>query len=96
VVDTNLWLFSFRPINPKIRWGCLRDIVQHICLNVDGKFVLRPEKAAEWMELQDLLILVGSLMKNKSSYLLGPSLALITPSYLGFSLSFNTPRAAHL
>jgi hypothetical protein len=63
---------------------------------VDGNFVLRPEKAAEWMELQDLLILVGSLMNNKSSYLLGPSLAPIAPSYLGFSLSFDTPRAARL
>jgi hypothetical protein len=79
-VDTTLWLFSFCSINAKIRWGCLRDIVQHICLNVDGKFVLRPEKAAEWMELQDLLILVGSLMKNKFSYLFGTFLAPIAPS----------------
>jgi hypothetical protein len=63
---------------------------------VDGKFVLRPEKAAEWMKLRNLLTLVGSLMKNKSSYFLGPSLALIAPSYLGFSLSFDTPCAACL
>jgi hypothetical protein len=81
---------------PLAAFGCLRDIVQHICLNVDGKFVLRPEKAVEWMELQDLLILVGSLMNNKSSYILGPSLAPTAPSYLGFFLSFDTPRAARL
>ena len=72
------------------------QVVPDICLNVDGNFVLRPEKAVEWMELQDLLILISSLMKNIPSYLLGPSLALITPSCLGFSRSFDTPHAACL
>ena len=90
---------AFVPLIPKFNgaaFGCLCNIVPHICLNVDGKFVLRPEKAAEWMELQDLLILIGSLLKNNPSYLLGPSLALVAPLYLGFSLPFNTPCAACL
>jgi hypothetical protein len=90
---------AFVPLIPKFdgaAFGCLRDIIQHICLNVNGKFVLRPEKAVEWMELQDLLILIGSLMNNKSSYLLSPSLAPIAPSYLEFFLSFDTPHATCL
>ena len=90
---------AFVPLIPKFdgaAFGCLHNVVPHICLNVDEKFVLRPEKAAEWMELQDLLILISSLMKNKPSYLLGPSLALIAPSYLGFFLPFDTPHATCL
>jgi len=91
---------AFLPLIPNFdgaAFGCLRDIVAHICQNVDGNFVLRPEKAAEWMDLQDLLILVSNRMKNNTYFVhLGPSLAPVAPSYLGFSLPFNTPRAARL
>src|SRR6202046_2905539 len=49
------------------------------------------------MELQDLLILISALIKNTPYYIhLGPSLAPVAPSYLGFCQSFTTPRAARL
>ena len=61
-----------------------------------GKFVLRPEKAAQWQDLEDLLILISALLKSNPCFLLGPSLAPVAPSYLGYHLPFNTPHAARL
>src|SRR5271168_5624504 len=41
----------------------------------DGKFSLRPEKAVQWRDLEDLLILVTSLLKKNTHFLFGPSLS---------------------
>ena len=76
---------------------CLRDIMPYnVCPSEEhvGRFVLRPEKAAQWQDLEDLLILVSALLKNNTRFLLGPSLAPVTPSYLGYHWPFYTPCAA--
>lgn len=90
---------AFVPLIPKFDgavFGCLHEIVAHICPSWEhcGSFVLRPAKAAEWLDLQDLLILVSSLIKNHTTFLLGPSLAPVAPSYLGFGRLFYTPHTA--
>ena len=91
---------AFVPLIPSFdgaAFGCLREVSAHICSSYEhiGKFMLSPEKAAEWIDLEDLLFLATSLLKN-SHYLLGPSLPPIAPSYLGYLCPFDTPCAAHL
>ena len=78
-------------------FGCLREIVAHVYpWEYDGKFALRPEKAAEWKDLEDLLLFVVALLKDNKKYLLGPSLNPVAPSCLGYHLPCNTLRAARL
>src|SRR5277367_2128242 len=68
---------AFVPLIPRFDgtvFGCLRDITAHICpCEHNGKFSLRPEKAAQWRDLEDLLILVTSLLKQNTHFLFGPS-----------------------
>ena len=93
---------AFVPLLPKFSeaaFECLCDIMPHsICPSEKhiGKFVLSPEKAAQWHNLEDLLILICALLKNQSYFLLGPSLAPAAPSSLGYRLPFYTPCAACL
>ena len=93
---------AFVPLVPKFdraAFECLHDIMPYSVYTSEEhvrKFVLRPEKAAQWQDLEDLLILVSALLKNQSCFLLGPSLALVAPLYLGYGLPFVTPHAAHL
>src|SRR5271155_5811595 len=81
---------AFVPLIPRFDgtvFGCLRDITAHICpCEHDGKFSLRPEKAAQWRDLEDLLILVTSLLKKNTHFLFGPSLS---PAPLGFVTSVS-------
>src|SRR5271155_4291275 len=67
---------AFVPLIPRFDgtvFGCLRDITAHICpCEHGGKFSLRPEKAAQWRDLEDLLILVTSLLKKNMHFLFGP------------------------
>ena len=58
---------DFVPLIPKfsgVVFECLRDIMPYnVCPSEEhvGRFVLRPEKAAQWQDLEDLLILVSAL-----------------------------------
>src|SRR5277367_477132 len=91
---------AFVPLIPRFDgtvFGCLCDITAHICpCEHDGKFSLRPEKAAQWRDLEDLLIFVTSLLKTNTHFLFGPSLSPAPPSCLGYHRPRNTPRAARL
>ena len=90
---------AFVPLIPSFEgaaFGCLREIVAYIHQSVDGKFVLRPEKVAQWKDLEDLIFLVSSLLKHQSKFLLGASLPPIAPSYLGYSLPFNESRTVRV
>ena len=78
---------------------CFCDIMPYnVCPSEEhvGRFVLRPEKAAQWKYLEDLLILISTLLKNNTRFLLGPSLAPVAPLYLGYHWPFYTPLAACL
>ena len=93
---------AFVPLIPKfsgVVFECLRNIMPYnVCPSEEhvGRFVLRPEKAVQWQDLVDLLILVSALLKNNTHFLLGPSLAPVAPLYLGYHWSFYTPHAACL
>ena len=92
---------AFVPLNPRFdgaAFGCLREISSHIRPSYEqpGSFTLSPEKAAQWMDLEDLLILVSSLVKNNRNFLLGPSIHPIAPSYLGYRRLFYSPRGVRL
>jgi hypothetical protein len=89
---------AFVPLIPKFdgaAFGCLHEILAYICPS-NEKFALSSEKIAEWTDLEDLLLLISSLLKSNKNILLGASLTPISPSYLGYRLSFGTPRAARL
>ena len=61
---------SFVPLIPNFdggAFGCLRDILPYICSSYEhtGKFILSPEKAAQRKDLEDLILLISSLLKNE-------------------------------
>ena len=92
---------AFVPLIPNFdgaAFGCLRDILTHVCSSYEhiGMFVLSPEKVSQWMDLEDLLFLISSLLNNNKKFLLGASLTPIPPSYLGYRLPFDSPRNARL
>ena len=92
---------AFVPLIPKFdgaAFGCLSEILAYIRPSIEhsGKFVLSSEKIAQWTDLEDLIFLVSSLLKNNTKFLLCASLSPIPPSYLGYRLPFDTPRAARL
>jgi hypothetical protein len=92
---------AFVPLIPAFdgaAFGCLRDISAYICSSYEdlGKFILSPEKVVQWMDLENLLFLVSSFLKNDKRFFFGPSLAPIAPSYIRYHLPFDTPRAARL
>jgi hypothetical protein len=90
---------AFVPLIPKfdgLVFGCLREILAYIHLSIDGKHVLCPEKVAQWEDLEDLLFLISSLLKNEKKFLFGASLTPIAPSHLGYGFPSNDLRAARL
>src|ERR1700734_2134309 len=101
IVTEPYGFLAFVPLMPSFdgaAFGCLRDISASVCSSYEhpGKFTLSPEKIAQWMDLENLLFLISSLLNNSKNYLLGPSLTPIPPSYLGSCLPFRTPRITRL
>ena len=90
---------AFIPLLPSFdgaAFSCLREILAYVRPSIDGKFVLSPEKVAQWKDLEDLIFFICCLLKNEKKFMFGASLTPIAPSYLGYSIPSNDLRAARL
>ena len=90
---------TFVPFIPNFNgaaFGCLHEILAYVHPSINGKFVLSPENVAQWKDLEDLIFLICSLLKNKKAFMFGALLTPIATSYLGYSLPSNDLHATHL
>jgi hypothetical protein len=90
---------AFVPLIPTFdgaAFGCLSEILAYIH-EYSGITVLSPEKVAQWKDLEDLIFLVCSLLKNEKKFMFGASMTPIAPSFLAYSNDpSNDPRLARL
>ena len=63
-----IWFPAFVPLIPHFNgaaFGCLCEILAYIGPSINGESVLSPEKVVQWKDLEDLIFLICSLLKNE-------------------------------